>query len=97
MSTTPTALDEATAMFDAHCLETFGYEFSEFVVIPESAPVAAVREGIRDYIGSEVKATSSDIREILEVLEGSELFADNGFKFFDPNQFIVAVAVTIDI
>ena len=97
MSTTPTALDEATAMFDAHCLETFGYEFSDYVVIPESAPVASVREAIRDYVGPEVKATMSDINGILEALDGADWFRDNGFRFFEPNQFIVAVAVTIEL
>ena len=97
MSTTPTALDEATAMFDAHCLETFGYEFSDYVVIPESAPVASVREAIRDYVGPEVKATMTDINGILTTLDGADLFRANNYRFFDPNQFIVAVAVTIEL
>lgn len=86
-------IDTAHEAFDKFCEKNFGYTVYEVSVIDDCAPVASVRHDAKAFLGKDYSVNNTEAKEILEYLDGAEMFTYGNFRFVDANAFITMVVM----
>lgn len=86
-------IDTAYEAFDRYCAVSFGYTAYDVSVIDDSAPVASVRHDAKAFLGKDYTVSNTEAKEILEYLDGAEMFTYGNFRFVDANAFITMVVM----
>lgn len=77
--------------------KTFGYSLLDWAEIDDYRPFKSIREGVRDFLGSDVKVSNDEVREILKASNGCEMYRSGNIRFFDPNVFLTLVASYVEL